>query len=183
MDEEQGKPTTKRRRIRAALSCVNCQARKIKCSRTCPCENCIQRGMADSCHWESTEEKRARANAERWVVMDAMAFRRRRQRSAFRNTKGFRSAESDRAELTLHTAHTAQTRPALRRRHGNMRYTLCASSTKLDSVVSKGFCLSSSKCNRNSLQRPSSHLRDRETRCSRMRQRAPLQLPAMLQPI
>ncbi|SCZ88574.1 BZ3500_MvSof-1268-A1-R1_Chr2-1g04500 [Microbotryum saponariae] len=42
----------KRKRNRQALSCSECQRRKIKCDRHIPCEACIKRGEADTCQWE-----------------------------------------------------------------------------------------------------------------------------------
>ncbi|SCV71971.1 BQ2448_4665 [Microbotryum intermedium] len=42
----------KRKRNRQALSCSECQRRKIKCDRHIPCEACIKRGEAGTCQWE-----------------------------------------------------------------------------------------------------------------------------------
>jgi hypothetical protein len=42
-----------RKRNRLALSCTSCKSRKIKCSRTTPCEACCRRGEEAGCHWET----------------------------------------------------------------------------------------------------------------------------------
>lgn len=45
-------PTTHRSTQRAPLSCTSCASKKIKCSRTIPCEACIRRGAAADCKRE-----------------------------------------------------------------------------------------------------------------------------------
>ncbi|KAI5480559.1 F-box and WD repeat domain containing protein [Pseudohyphozyma bogoriensis] len=54
-DEYSGTPApkTKRRRNRKAASCTQCRARKLRCSRSIPCEACISKGLADSCQWDA----------------------------------------------------------------------------------------------------------------------------------
>ncbi|KAH8658226.1 hypothetical protein BX600DRAFT_514733 [Xylariales sp. PMI_506] len=45
--------TPKRVTQRAPQSCMYCSRRKLRCSKTIPCSNCIDRGMRDRCHRET----------------------------------------------------------------------------------------------------------------------------------
>ncbi|OLL21951.1 putative transcriptional regulatory protein [Neolecta irregularis DAH-3] len=45
----------KKKRNRAAVSCVPCRNRKIKCSRQQPCESCTGRGHPDECIFKKTD--------------------------------------------------------------------------------------------------------------------------------
>ncbi|KAH8817161.1 fungal-specific transcription factor domain-containing protein [Xylogone sp. PMI_703] len=47
-----GKPRS-RKRNRPAVSCGHCRIRKLKCSRTQPCDSCLRAGDADTCSYET----------------------------------------------------------------------------------------------------------------------------------
>lgn len=44
---------SKYRLHRAALSCITCKSRKIKCDRQLPCEACVKRGKANECTYDT----------------------------------------------------------------------------------------------------------------------------------
>ncbi|KAI9148201.1 Efflux pump mlcE [Paramyrothecium foliicola] len=48
------KPTT-HRRVRVPLSCESCRARKLKCNREQPCQNCITRGQENDCNFSGVK--------------------------------------------------------------------------------------------------------------------------------
>lgn len=45
-----------KKRNRAALSCVQCRERKVKCDRVIPCQQCIKRGDADFCQLDPNKK-------------------------------------------------------------------------------------------------------------------------------
>lgn len=59
----------KQRRNRKALSCTQCQLRKIKCDRNVPrCNSCVIRGIADRCRWGDERDEDIALNDSREQV-------------------------------------------------------------------------------------------------------------------
>ena len=62
MDESNNGETTPRnllKRPRPVISCLECRRKKLKCSRTQPCQQCTKSGKVDSCSFQAGQEPAA----------------------------------------------------------------------------------------------------------------------------
>ncbi len=51
-----GLATTASKRPRPVISCLECRRKKLKCDRTCPCQQCIKIGRPGRCSYQSGQE-------------------------------------------------------------------------------------------------------------------------------